>query len=199
MPIPASPSSESKDRPGHLCLHHASLPFGRWPCPLDPTESTAHAAESWQSLDQFRTSLVLHSCSYRFSFSLIPGGSLIPISATPLVSFLAPVLPSSPTDPWLFSPFFWISSTLPFWTLKAGHTQTPQLHLIPCQAYRPIWALHLAFGHSRRPSKRPCSRAGRIQESGWRKWWVQTLWVGAGGKESMGPVVFESLVLGFCK
>jgi hypothetical protein len=117
----------------------------------------------------------------RLPLPFIPGGSLIPVS--PPISLLLPI--PALCGPRRFPPTFVISSTLPFCKLKAGHTQTPQLHLMPCHAYRPICAPHLMFGHSSRPVKRPCSRAGRIQDSGWRKWCVQA---GDDGSTEIGSV-----------
>jgi hypothetical protein len=46
----------------------------------------------------------------------------------------------------------------------------------------------------------PCSSSGRIQERGCRKWWVQALWRGDGGRvegsEEMGPVCDVGVGLG---
>ena len=99
---------------------------------------------------------------HKFSLFLIPGGNLIlppPLTPAALVS-VAPELAVLKIG---------TSSTLPFCKLNAGHTQTPQLHLSPCHAYRPNWAWHFVLGHSSLPDRRPCSRAGRIHERAWRK------------------------------
>jgi len=124
---------------------------------------------------------------YKFCFPRIPGGSLIP--APPVA-----LLPPTPPLPLLSracvsSLLITTSSTRPFCRLNAGQTQTPQLHFMPCHAYRPIWAVHLVLGHSSRPLRRPCSSSGRIQESGWRKWWVHTSCRGGGVNEDIGSVI----------
>jgi hypothetical protein len=79
------------------------------------------------SSDEMISSRPALPCYHKFSFCLIPGGNLIPPPpATPLLPSSA-ALPSP-------SALFTTASTLPFCRLKAGHTQTPQLHLMPCHA-----------------------------------------------------------------
>jgi len=117
---------------------------------------------------------------YIFSYPFMVGGSLMPVAT----EFSSSLLPGSTLD--------MTSSTRPFCRLKEGHIHTPQLHFIPCHAYCPSFALHLIFGHSRRPESKPCSSSERIQESGERKWCVQALCSGAGGimgvRLAIGPV-----------
>lgn len=90
-----------------------------------------------------------------------------------------------------------ISSILPRAKLMAGTTHPPQLHLMPCQAYLPMFILHLAFGHSSRPSSLPCSNSGRIQDNGSTKRCAQCE-VGLGTADcssEIGPVSLISAEL----
>ncbi|KAG9679972.1 hypothetical protein KCU87_g420, partial [Aureobasidium melanogenum] len=64
---------------------------------------------------------------------------------------------------------FFASSILPFDRLMAGTIHSPQLHRMPCHAYLPTLALHLALGHSNLPSTSPFSSSGLIQDKGSRK------------------------------
>jgi len=115
-----------------------------------------------------------------FSYPFMVGGNLIPVATASPRS----IFPGSTLDR--------TSSTRPFCRLTEGHTQTPQLHLIPCHAYCPSFARHLLFGHSRRPVSKPCSSSERIQERGVRKWCVHTLCGTAGFMKgvrlAIGPV-----------
>ena len=96
-------------------------------------------------------------------------------------------LPLSTISPYIFPsalPLSLISSTLPLPSVIPGTTHSPQLHFIPCHAYRPTLCPHFLFGQNNRPSSFPSSSSGRIHDRG-------VMWMCAQADWGLGGDVWE--------